>query len=153
MFRQGDVLLITLAKTPKLGAEVPITGLGPVLALGEITGHHHTAVAEPTTYTPETDLDREPVRDSELTLVDFATNALAECNKLNKAIKNVEAGEPAARLYESDNKGESEERTLVVSRHTILRHDEHKPIMLAPGAYTVRIQREWFGDEARRVAD
>lgn len=33
-----------------------------------------------------------------------------------------------------------------------LRHDEHAPILLPPGNYVVRRQREWTAGEVRRVA-
>lgn len=150
MYRQGDVLLISLPRTPTLGAEMPITGLGPVLALGEITGHHHTVVANPITYNVFEDLGAEPVRGNGLTLREIAKNYIGDCLKLHKALADVDTAQPAARLYEMT---EGNDRTLVVTRHTILRHDEHTPIMLAPGAYKVRIQQEWFGNEARRVTD
>lgn len=45
------------------------------------------------------------------------------------------------------------DRLLVVAKATALMHEEHGPIELAPGAYKVRIQREYHPDAIRQVAD
>ena len=45
---------------------------------------------------------------------------------------------------------------LVKEGEALLRHEEHGPIVLPPGAYVVRRQREWSAGEAghwRQVAD
>ena len=46
-----------------------------------------------------------------------------------------------------------QERFLKVEPGAILRHEEHSPLNLAPGAYRVIIQREYEPSGWRRVAD
>lgn len=41
----------------------------------------------------------------------------------------------------------------VTSENTTVIHDEHKPITVPRGLYTVRIQREYHPKEIRRVVD
>lgn len=56
---------------------------------------------------------------------------------------------PAAHLFQ-DHDGR---RFLFVSRACELTHDEHGPITLAPGAYSVTIQREYEPAGLRNVVD
>lgn len=56
---------------------------------------------------------------------------------------------PPARLFESPDG----ERYLLVDRPCALTHEEHGRIELAPGAYRVVRQREYFPSEIRQVAD
>ena len=44
-------------------------------------------------------------------------------------------------------------RLLIVDRPCTLRHEEHGPIALAPGAYRVVRQREYSPEAVRNVAD
>ena len=46
-----------------------------------------------------------------------------------------------------------EHRYLVVTDGAILRHEEHSPLCLAPGAYRVQLQREYEPAGIRRVID
>lgn len=45
------------------------------------------------------------------------------------------------------------DRVLKVTRAVTLRHEEHGPIALPKGTYTVRLQREYSPTELRNVAD
>lgn len=46
-----------------------------------------------------------------------------------------------------------EHRYLVVTDGAILRHEEHSPLCLEPGAYRVQLQREYEPAGFRRVID
>lgn len=145
MIRQGDVLLIQVGAPQDLGTEVPMSTMGPVLALGEATGHHHTVVAEPQLYDCR-DLPEDTLRDGdEYTVRSWA----AEC--IQRAIDCTAPGEtgPAARLY----RNEAGMDTLECLRHTILRHEEHAAVLLDPGYYRVVRQRELVEGEIRAVQD
>lgn len=56
---------------------------------------------------------------------------------------------PASALFEEPDGA----RFLIVNRPCTLRHEEHGPIALAPGAYRVIRQREYSPEEIRNVAD
>jgi len=56
---------------------------------------------------------------------------------------------PAAQLFEQTNG----RRLLLVEQTCEVRHDEHQAIALAPGAYSVTIQREYAPEGVRRVID
>lgn len=56
---------------------------------------------------------------------------------------------PASALFEEPDGT----RYLIVNRTCLLRHEEHGPITLAPGAYKVTRQREYSPSEIRNVAD
>lgn len=56
---------------------------------------------------------------------------------------------PASALFEEPDGT----RFLVVNRPCTLRHKEHGPIALAPGAYRVVRQREYSPEAIRNVAD
>lgn len=45
------------------------------------------------------------------------------------------------------------DRYLVVSDGAVLRHEEHSPLKLAPGAYKVQLQREYEPQGFRPVTD
>jgi hypothetical protein len=144
--RQGDVLLTKLARRPSnLGKEVPLTGLGPVLALGEATGHHHTAVAYPEAYDPAELPDASPLVEGD----DYTVRSWA-ATLLQEAIDRTAPAPtgPACRLYEKDGNA-----TLEVERNTILRHEEHAAVLLTPGYYQVSRQRELVEGDIRRVQD
>jgi len=46
-----------------------------------------------------------------------------------------------------------DQRFLVVTDGAVLRHQEHSPLNLAPGAYRVQLQREYEPAGLRRVTD
>ena len=46
-----------------------------------------------------------------------------------------------------------EDRFLAVRRRSKLKHEEHATVVLEPGVYKVRHQREYSPEEIRRVAD
>ncbi len=143
-YRQGDVLLIHTTDAVR-GKEVPIRKLGPVLALGEATGHHHTVVAHPETYVPKNDLPGEFLPDLGKSLVEHADEIIEKMVELDVA---KVGNEPACRLYE-----DGDFRMLDVSRFTLLRHEEHPAVPLPPGRYEVRRQREYTPEGWRQVED
>jgi len=57
-------------------------------------------------------------------------------------------GGSTATLYQA-----GEDRFLSVTRKTSLKHEEHAKVVLEPGVYKVRHQREYSPQEIRRVAD
>lgn len=71
MFRQGDVLLVPIAETPKGLEEVPLENGRLVLAHGEVTGHAHVIEGEATFLAADVaDLERAFLRvDEEVALV------------------------------------------------------------------------------------
>lgn len=46
-----------------------------------------------------------------------------------------------------------EQRYLLVADGAVLRHEEHSPLTLQPGAYRVQLQREYEPAGFRRVVD
>jgi hypothetical protein len=128
IIRQGDVLLIhrtTATATPPDWTCAPIGGLGPVLALGEVTGHAHVVLRHPEAYDAR----------------DLGQELRAQTRALASALADVGDGLPACQLFR-DQAGVDH---LVCARHTILRHEEHGPVLLGPGTWEVRRQREWIG--------
>jgi len=117
--------------------------MGPVLAWGEVTGHHHTVVANPESYNPVKDLPDYHPQDAEMGLRDWANSLLAKI-EFDQMAKG-----PAARLYEENDKF----RRLVVDRDTLLRHEEHPAIALAPGHYKIIQQQEFSPEGWVRVQD
>lgn len=59
--------------------------------------------------------------------------------------------DPGADLFGSDL--EDRFLTVLAEGGVTLRHEEHAPIVLPPGNYVVRRQREWTAGDVRRVAD
>ena len=156
--RQGDVLITLISRTPTKpdnGIKIPMSALGPVLALGEVTGHHHTVVAQPERYSPTADgLSTELVQELGESLAQRAEGILDRI--LRDAADRAEGTRtrakrtPAATLYAIE--GEIN-RTLVVDRPTLLRHDEHGAIALDPGTYRIVIQVEETLQGLRQVLD
>jgi hypothetical protein len=131
MVRQGDVLLVYLSpdtSTPDEWRPLPLTNLGPVLALGEVTGHAHVVLAHPEAYYAD----------------DLGADLRAQTRALIDALDDVDAGRPACALFRAGDVDH-----LMCYRHTILRHEEHGPVLLAPGRWEVRRQREWIGQWIR----
>lgn len=148
--RQGDVAILRVfgKERPEHYKPVKMSKLGPVLALGEVTGHHHTVVAHPEKYKATEDLPTEMVPKLGASLSDWADKLIQD--KLDKTISNIEAGKPACQLYEGSD---GERGWLEVERHTILRHDEHGALSLEPGNYEVIRQREYSPEGWRQVED
>lgn len=61
--------------------------------------------------------------------------------------------ETAAQAIARIGGGLAPDRLLVVTKTATLKHEEHDPIKLPPGQYTVRLQREYHPEELRQVAD
>jgi hypothetical protein len=56
----------------------------------------------------------------------------------------------AAAMFEN---GDGTEKFLEVFRNTLVVHEEHGPVFLAPGKYRVKQQREYHPDRIRKVQD
>lgn len=106
LYRQGDVLILPVAKIPADTTQVKRENGLVVLAHGEVTGHHHA------------------IRGQRVELV-----TSEQADELRMWL-TVAAPEPVA-----------------------LTHQEHDTIMLPPGQYEVRRQREYTPEEIRRVMD
>lgn len=148
MFRQGDVLIFATASPESLGAEIVADGIGPLLIRSERTGHHHSVVAYPETYDPETDLPAYRPAGYAHSLREWATAILVDAVGRTQAHTSTAAA-PAARLFHTA----TNDRLLHVLRHTLVRHDEHPAIPLAPGHYTVRVQQKFQLDGWGQVGD
>lgn len=152
MFRQGDVLIVRIGDAPKVPdtKELPLTKMGPVLALGEVTGHHHTVVAHPEIYNPVHDLPDLYSQEIGKTIAAHAQHILDEMIFKNNAAARNQKAEPACRLYQDED---SADRTLVVFRKTLLRHEEHPAIFLDEGIYKIKKQQEFTPQGWRDVQD
>ncbi|HEY8723470.1 MAG TPA: hypothetical protein VIL92_06375 [Gaiellaceae bacterium] len=106
-YRQGDVLLIPIAKIPTNAKSVKHENGRLILARGEVTGHHHSIAKQ---------------AGVELVTAEQATEL--------RMWLTITTGEPVA-----------------------LTHQEHATIMLPPGQYERRIQREYSPEQIRNVAD
>lgn len=148
MYRQGDVLILKVSdkQLSDLGDEVPkkSSELGPTLALGEVTGHHHTVVDHPESYSPERDLPDYDPADFDYSIRGWAKHVLKDVGRTARK-------DPAAKLYQRG--GEEGDRHLVVSRFTILRHEEHPAIPLEPGTYKIIQQKEFSPEGWKKVQD
>lgn len=122
--RQGDVLIIPVSALPASVTARKRTRRGIVLAEGEVTGHAHT------------------IADKDVVHFDAPNAAAAAAQLLASVGLKVELGQEHAPTF------------LEVPTGATIRHEEHAPIDLAPGAYVVVRQREWSdSDEPIQVAD
>lgn len=103
-YRQGDVLIVPVAKMPAKLEPVARDNGRVVLAYGEATGHAHAIKNE------RAALFRDP--------------------NLAAVFMHVSGDAPVA-----------------------LEHEEHGTILVPPGAYEIRRQREYSPEEIRIVAD
>jgi len=106
LIRQGDVILIPVAKIPRGTKKAPRENGRVILAHGEITGHHHSIIEQ----------------DVELVTSEQAGEL--------RAWLSVTADEPVA-----------------------LVHQEHDTLLIPPGRYEVRRQREYTPEALRQVRD
>jgi hypothetical protein len=145
--RQGDVLV-----TPALMAIKPADignlikegdGSRIVLAHGEVTGHAHA-------FYPALDIE------------DQLANAGFKASEPVKSKSRAAASKPAVRvaLHQLANAEQYSgstlpgQRLLRVTERSLLRHEEHSTISLAPGDYVVIQQHEGNEmEELRKVAD
>ncbi len=142
-YRQGDILLILTDLTlgdvlSKGGVLGRMSKIGPILALGEVTGHHHTALAHPEDYSPQDDLPVTYVPDLGMSLAEYGEKMLRE-SSLHR-LSSYDFTQPACRLYDVPD---DSSRYLVVTRTTLLRHDEHAPLELCHGVWKVIQQMEY----------
>jgi len=135
MYRQGDVLIVKLEGPAAEAARKKIAdGKAPavprdngnvVLAYGEHTGHsHHIPSSMCSLYLD----DASPISD---------TDAMGLISRTGGG--RVERPEP--------------DRILAVDAPIVLKHQEHDPITLEDGVYSVRRQREFDPEGLRAIAD
>ena len=122
--RQGDVLLIPVAKLPADCTEVPNDRGRIVLAYGEVTGHAH-AIADHRIVMPKPG----------------AADEIAEA-AIGRAMTR-------ARLLVAKDGS----RYLEVTVSVTLRHEEHTAHPIPPGIYRLPQQVEYTPAELRRVED
>lgn len=156
--RQGDIMLIHVSpepQAPKNMTKAKLNKLGAVIALGEVTGHSHIAVAEPVSYKPGEDL---PVTPDDVkfqlgtTLEEWCENLRHEA--VEKALDDVDMSVPACDLYLQSPGNEAQTGdVLVVHRPTVLRHEEHAAHMLGRGTWRIQRQQEFTPEGWRQVAD
>ena len=140
------------------GEEVPPEPLGLALPFAFGSTRTHIIVTNPELYRPELDLSNEPTKGGGKSLQASARDVMAEVYRRTRAMSSVTAG-PAARLYAgppsthpfADDEALADdavqERLFVnVVRPTILRHHEHRPIVLDVGVYEVRRQTGFHGE-------
>jgi hypothetical protein len=139
MYRQGDVLIVPVAKLPAKSklTEVPREEGRVVLAHGEVTGHSHAfARGGVEMYRTETDARFMRVGGS------ASIDATRQAEAYNLAIRFADLASARSLADRAEADGLA-----------ALRHEEHKPVIHAPGAYQVIIQREYAPGAIRNVAD
>lgn len=65
----------------------------------------------------------------------------------------VRTGDCTLYTLEATGTTDAVERFLSVNRATVMTHQEHSALIIAPGDYEVRIQREYAPEEIHQVAD
>lgn len=121
--RQGDVLLLPVAKLPANCTAVPLDKGRIVLAYGEVTGHAHAITDH---------------------IAKVRPGAAAEITEA--AIARAKA---KAKLWQAP----TGERFLEVEESVTLTHEEHTAHTLPPGIYQLPMQTEYSPAELRRVQD
>lgn len=121
-----------------------LVDLGTFLAMGEVTGHHHTVLVHPERYQPFSDLSNESLSKLGMSLAQYAEQLLKGSPPCTDSSK------PACQFYISTVHRRG---WLEVERHTILRHDEHGALILEPGNYWVINQQEFTPEGWTPVRD
>lgn len=161
MVRQGDVLLVRLERMPESAAiarELPAEPLGVPLAPSFGDTRTHIVVTTPELYRPEVDQSDDAIGDGGPSLRESALDVMTRVRGLTRMMSTVPPG-PAARMYEGppstdpfaddESPGDDEREGalfLQITRPTILRHHEHRPILLEVGVYEVRHQQAFLGE-------
>jgi len=153
-YRQGDVPLVPVARIPESAVELPRTNGKVILAFGEVTGHHHRFESGSCATKLRDGDGSEFVRvdDVELTL---RPTAIEDATKRDVRMEGMALPvrlEPAA--FRAAETALRESRTLTL-RGSVLTHEEHHGIVVAPGNYALPGQREYTAADmpAIRVAD
>lgn len=141
MKRQGDILLIPVKKLPDGLKEVPRQNGRIVLAEGEVTGHLHVIADGGATFVA-TDLEDIEGRflkveaETEHQVPIFETKIIGyyTAADLIPGSDEIKVGDP---ITESVQVGT---RTI---KGAALTHPEHDTVVLEPGLYEVRRQREY----------
>lgn len=134
-YRHGDVFI----KPATIPSNVkPVKGT--TLALGEATGHHHTL--EPLNLTKKYMVSEGSPEGPVQKYV--SGKELLEMQKMD-----FQGGRTAPSLVQT------EDGRMFFHCHntTVLTHQEHGAIVIAPGSYESIIQREYSPQEIRRVVD
>lgn len=148
MFRQGDVLLRPVTKTPGNLKKVPLDKGRVILAYGEVTGHAH-AIADPVEL-----LLPQDVREMERRFLRVETEMTKsvdawECLNSRGETCLVPAYQPREMVESSGLT--IQDRSVVEG--VVVEHEEHLHFVVTPGDYEVLRQREYAPEEIRNVAD
>lgn len=154
--RQGDVLIVAIdeAEIPSSAKPVPRENGAAILAHGEATGHHHAF------HRTGVDLVRDEAAGRFLRVGGTSgKTSRAAADAINTKIAALFG---RSDLPEPRRKADVEEivAKAELAGYAALRHNgsdgkqaDHKPIVVAPGAYRVIQQLEYTPDEIRQVAD
>jgi hypothetical protein len=132
VLRQGDVLMVRVARLPKNVQEVPIDNGRVILAYGEVTGHAHAIV-----------VDRvAPVAKL------WSANAerflqVMENSVVTKDVVSVVVGLDGTPFKIGEE----------IFYGVALKHEEHTAQVIPPGIYHIAIQTEYTPEALRNVAD
>ena len=151
MFRQGDVLIVTVSRLPKLLEPVAREGGHVILAHGEVTGHAHAIKDERSTSFRDSKLNR------------LFLKADGDCRGPLPA-KLVERNDAEGWfLAQTDlrkmpikfslSHASIEDGVIECGPFTLLDHEEHNPAAIPNGKYEFRRQREYSPEAIRNVAD
>jgi len=150
ILRQGDVLLVAVPKPKRLNKPAALRSDGKIiLAFGEQTGHHHrfhggaTLFEDNTLHVPEK--AKTVLRPTAVKT--FGDNEIRVWTS-DGAIVRMNAERMAE--IETALKGE----LALTFPGSLLRHEEHDAVIIAPGYYRLPGQREFVAPEIeRRVQD
>lgn len=141
MLRQGDILLLPVKKLPDGLTEVPREDGRIILAEGEATGHLHAIDAPEATFLA-TDLAEIEGRflkveaETEHEVPVFETKITGHYTEadLIPGSDEIQVGDPITEMVQVGT------RTI---KGAALTHPEHDTVVLEPGNYEVRRQREY----------
>ncbi len=143
MKRQGDILLVPVKKLPGGLTEVPREEGKIILAEGEATGHLHAIEAPEATFLAEDianiegrflKVEEEVATEHEVPI--FETKIIGHYTEDDPIPDSdeIQVGDPITEIVQVGT------RTV---RGVALTHPEHDTVVLEPGAYEVRRQREY----------
>jgi hypothetical protein len=145
MKRQGDILLVPVKDLPDGLKEVPRQNGRIVLAEGEVTGHFHAIEAEEVTFHAKS-LEEVEGRFLVIEAEAITAEAVYEQRKTGRTITPEPYYDEEIGATVTPDAYEETERIKVGEREVpgvTLDHPEHDTVVLAPGNYEVRRQREY----------
>ena len=152
MLRQGDILLVPVEKVPDGLTEVPRENGKVVLAEGEATGHLHAIYAPEAIFKAEDlegiegrflEVEAEVATEHQIPI--FETKVIGHYTEQDQRRYEEEHG--FSEDYDEVRAGDPITETSQVGTRTVkgvaLTHPEHDTIIVEPGNYEVRRQREY----------